>query len=91
MFDMLLDRIDKPTPVADFFGLNHWFLRVISNHVEKQTVGIVNGKIIIDMLSALPPVFSREKEGKIWQSVKALFETLPCAYIGIVESIFIEP
>ena len=90
MFDVLLDGIDEPTLVADFVGLSHRFGGVISHHIEKQTIGVVNSKILIDMLSAQPPVFSREKQGEIRQSVKALFETLPYADIGIVKSVFVK-
>lgn len=52
MLDVLLDGIDEPTPVADFVGLSHRFGGVISHHIEKQVVGVVNSKILIDMLSA---------------------------------------
>ena len=91
MLDVLLDGIDEPTLVADFVGLSHRFGGVISLHIEKQTVGVVNSKILIDMLSAQPPVFRSEQESKIWQSVKALLETLACADIGIVKSVFVKP
>ena len=91
MFDVLLDGIDEPTLVADFVGLSHRFGAVISNHIEKQAVGVIDSKIVIDMLPAQPPVFRSEQESKIWQSVKALLETLACADIGIVKSVFVKP
>ena len=91
MFNVLLDRIDEPTSVAYSVGLCHWLGAVISNHIEKQAIGVKNSKIVIDMLPAQPPVFRSEQESKIWQSVKALFETLACADIGIVKSVFVKP
>ena len=90
MFDVLLDRIDEPTSVAYSVGLCHWLGAVISNHIEKQAIGVKNRKIVIDMLPAQPPVFRSEQESKIWQSVKALLEVIACADIRIVKSVLVK-